>query len=532
MKINSTSQETTFKQIKLTSAELKNGSNKFKQILREPFVPNLKYELLELLEPHLNKEVDLKNFANQCTRKDFSVYLYLKFFKTLENNNTNNCNFENIIEELNISSENYIPREVTKDNPIYDGYNITKVNNLVEVLHNYLGISKECFLEKARRLPVLQYLTEISLPPKLNYISKNLGINTDDYIGYFLSNPKALILPGHVIVETANETMATLDVNLEDFRKLVTISPKLLTVNNLPTHIKDVAEFLETDEEKVKKLITENPKLATTSLDNIKTNFYAMKEYLNVNREKMLELSLLAARLIVDKPKFNQHNIEKICESLDILPTTYIKTANNSPTMYLKGPLKLKKLIDYLSDKLGYTDTEAKEFIAQNLNLLSYRLANIIEKTETNEQILNEELNIENKTYINLLKKNSHLMGCKNELIKQNINDMCDYLKIDKMTYSNMVIKAPLIITMYPEDININITGSAKLLNISKEEYKELCIKEPSLLRRMEKHLYFDITHNSSLIGLTEKEYIELGLKNTKLLAKRFDSLDEIYAIL
>lgn len=531
MQIYSMQQQTSFKQIKLTSAELKNGSNKFKQILKEPLVPNLRYELLEVLEPHLNKEVDLKNFANQCTRKDFAVYLYLKFFKVLEDNKTNN-NFENIIEELNTSSDNYIPRPVTKDNEIYDGYNITKVNNLVKNLHNYLGISKECLLEKAQRLPVLQYLTETSLPLKINFISKKLGINTEDYISYFVANPKAFILPGHVIVETANETMSTLDINLEDFRKMVTITPKLLTVHNLRAHIREVAEFLETDEDKIKNLIKENPKVATTSLDNIKTNFYAMKEYLNIDREKMLELSLLAARLIVDKAKYNQNNIKKLSEELNILPTTFIKTANNSPTMYLKGPAKLKKLIEYLSNKLEYTDTEAKDFIAQNLNLLTYRLSNIIEKTETNQKLLKEELNIDNNTYIDMLKKNSYIMGCKKELIKENINSMCEYLGINKKNYSNMVIKVPLIVTMYPEDIDINVTNSAKLFKISKEEYKQLCIKEPTLLRRMGKHLYFDITHNSSLIGLTEKEYIELGLKNTKLLAKRFETLEEIKAVL
>ena len=365
----------SFKQIKLSDSELQASKNGYKKVFAEPLITKHKENLFDIFEPHLNKEVDLKNYVTGPERKNFATALYVKFFEILENNRLSNSSIEDFIGDLNDFSENFVGRQVEKDSPGCAEYSVTKAKNLTNSICKYLGCSKEVFWDKAQKLPILQYLYEYSIPFNVKYVSEKLGFTKEEYISFFNVNPKTFIYPAEKVVEKAYEAMNVLEIdNLEQFRYLVKLNPQLLAMRDVESQMNELSDFLNVDKDTLLSMVRSNLQLLTTKISSIKSNFYMMKNYLNVDNEKMQELAVIAPLLVTKSYEKNKKNLEDISNTLGILPISYIQKANFLPAMYSITSNKLEKWIDFIVEKFNYSRLEAKDYIAKNLGILIFSL--------------------------------------------------------------------------------------------------------------------------------------------------------------
>lgn len=519
----------SFKQILLSRPEYNDGKKLFDELVYDNSISGNKDLLFDIFEPHLNKEVELKDFKNADNRKYFSKNLYLKFFKILNAAVAHNGDIGDFIHRLNIYCHNFVENFDPNETISMTNYNVSNVENLVEDFYTYLGMSKEAFLVKNQKFPVLQNKSLDLLKDDVKYVVENLGFTEEEYLSALSKNFLAILSTGDSIVEKAKETTEILKVkDLEEFRLLVSMNPALLTPYNLKDKLNAIAEFLDVDEEKIIDSVKDFSLLATYKLDEIKSNFYAMKDYLKVDRDKMVEISLLNSGMLTCDFEKNKHKYEDLANIFDLSTDSYIRRANEATTIHLITPKKLEKYFDYISKQLGYSREETIDYVKKNFNLLSYKFENIVQRTADNYTVLKEEFGIDYDTYRKILEKNSWIMGSKNGLIKQNIIDACEYFNIDKDTYAKMAIEYPRLLTAYISSLDKNIGDLAEILGLTKEEYKQICLKDPKMAMRIPHLFREDVENNANLLDLSMKDFGRLAQKNPVLITKRYDTLDEL----
>lgn len=523
----------SFKQIVLSNDEFENGKKTFYQLTTDPESSECREKLFDIFESHLNKEVELKDFKEQGSKRFFSTYMYTKFFNTLENVLLHNGSFGDLIFRLNAFSKYFTEKPLTDVKTETETFNVSDAEKLTQDFCNYLGITKNDFIKKNQRYPILRKKNVEELKKDVDFVVENLGFNQEEYLQILLRNSAAFFRSGSEIVDSAKNTMKTLKIdNIEDFRALVSTNPALLTPHELVDRIKIIAEFLDADEESVITAIKNYSLLATYKIDDLKSNFYAMKDYLKLDREQMSKLSLLNTSMLTNTLERNKMRYESIASVLGLSTDAFIKKANSLPTIHLMNPAKLESYLTYLSEKLGYTREGTIEYVFHNLNVLSYKFNNIIQRTAENGRILKEELKIDDDTYKSMLIKNSCIFGARSEFIKQNIGEACEYFNVDKSTYAKMIASYPRILTAYVVTIDNNITELANVLNIDKEDYKKLCIKEPNLVIRTPEFFAEDVASNAELLKMSKEDFVSLARKNPFLLTKRFNNIREIEVLM
>jgi len=315
----------SFKQINLSASEYKDCQNLFKKSLSDSFDLNNRDELFDVFEPHLNREVELKHFKTEKCRRFFAASLYVKFFKMLESCIAYNTGFDSLVDKLNNYCENFVELEQTNNEPSYTNFNVSSVENRAHDLYKYLGMTREDFLKKNQRFPILQSKSVEELKQDVAYVVEKLGFDEEEYIRILTRNFPAIAYSGTSLVEIAQKTMETLEIKeLDEFRTLVKINPALLTPHDLAENIADIASFLDVDESRVKEAIKYYSLLATYRIENVKSNFYAMKDYLKVDREKMVDLALLNTAMLTCDLDKNKKRYEDVAGILGILPETFI----------------------------------------------------------------------------------------------------------------------------------------------------------------------------------------------------------------
>ena len=530
MQIDFQNPSLNFKQIKLSEMELISVKNKYGDMLRELNNPKHNYRMFDIFESHLNNEVELKNYKTGKERKYFATNLYIKFFEILDTVKTKNLPIESFIDHLN----NYIDKFYIRHTPDTDiqklqDYNVTSAKNAAHYMYKYLDMSKEEFLKLAQTVPFFPRTFCNYLKNNTNILVENLGFTEKECIDLYKRNPALMVRSGNNLVEKAKSIIGKLNIeNNEDFRAIVKSNPSLYTFDYLDDSIQNIAKFLDTEEDNVKKMIKSQPYLATTKINHIKRNFFAMKDYLKVERDKMVEIAIMAPVTIALPFDMCKKKYEDIANILGILPETYFNKANSLPAMYRISIQKLEKYIDFIMTKLSYTREEAINYIAKNLNVLSYKYTNMVSRSDANYEILNKELNINYETFLDLLEKNAWIMGHKEEFIDKHIKDVRAYFDIDKKTEVRMFEDNPQLITYFVENIDRDITDASEYFKIDKEEYKQMCITEPLLATRPLKHHLVDIRENAKIMGMTEKEFIEFGRKNPEFLAYDSEQIAEL----
>ena len=529
MQINKNFQEPTFKQIKLSEEELKEAKSYFQKILSEPDNPKHNYDMFDIFESHLNNEVELKDIKTGKGRKNFASNLYIKFFQILESTKKSNNSFESFLDNLNNFSEKFYVKDFFLNDflGLLD-YNVSSAKRAAYHFYKYLDMSKEDFLKMCQGTPVLQHTSQNLLKKDIQKVSNYLGFEEKECFDLYKRNPGAMIRPHTWIIKNADNNMKILNIkDMEEFRNILKGNSEMLTCENLESVITDIAEFLNTSEDNVKKMIKTQPHLATMKFEHIQKNFDSMKEYFNVDRNKMTEIAVIAPITIKDASENNKRKYEEVAKTLKMPVETFIHKGNQLPAIYRTGPAKLYRIVDFLSEKLGYTYEETIDYVAKNLNILSYRYKNIVKNVDENFKVYNEEIGLDYDTYLYLLEENAWIIGHKQDFIRKNIEDYRDYFNIDNEAYAIMLEKNPQIATSFIVNVDKNIVDSSYLLDLDEEDYKEMCVIEPLLMTRQVKFHEQDVPENANILGISEYDFIELGFKNPMLLAVGPDYITE-----
>lgn len=530
MQISFIDQQPNFKQIKLSEAEIIKAKGRYQYMLKELENSSHNYKMFDIFESHLNKEVDLKQYKTGKERKYFSTNLYVKFFEILESTKTRNLPFESFIDNLN----NYIDKFNIKKTPNSDyaklqGYDVTSAKITARHFHEYLDMPKEEFLKMTQKTPFFHNTSIAYLKLQTDNLIKTLGFTEKECIEMYKKNPAAMIHSSYTMIARANTAMKALDIDkIEDLRNLLKNNPKILTFDYLEDSIKNISEFLDTEEKNVKMMIKTQPYIATMKLSHIKKNFYAMKDHVKVDRNKMVEIAVMAPITLAIPFDMSKKKYEDISRTVGVLPETFYNKANALPALYRVSMQKLEKFIDFVSKTLDYTREEAADYIGKNLNILSYNYKNIVDRTQTNFERLNKELGVDYDTYLYMLEENAWIMGQKPDDISKNIKDVKEYFNVDKKTQVRMFEDNPQLITYYKENFDRDITDASNYFKIDKEEYKQMCVIEPLLATRPIKHHISDIPENAKIMGMTEKEFIELGKKHPEYLAYDSEQIAEL----
>ena len=530
MQIDFKNPSLNFKQIRLNEAEMKIVQSKYQQMLNELENSKQKSKIFDIFESHLNNEVELKNYKTGKERKYFSTNLYVKFFEILESTKTRNLPFESFIDNLN----NYIDKFNIKKTPDSDyakleGYNVSSAKKAAYHMYNFLNMSKEEFLKLAQTSSFFSNTSGSYLKNGTNNLVKTWGFTEEECVDLYKRNPDAMMHSCNWLISRANDTMKKLNIkDIEDFKALVKANPALLTFDNLEESIRDIAEFLDTEENNVKRMIKSQPYLATMKLSHIKKNFYAMKDHVKVDRNKMVEIAVMAPITLAIPFDMSKKKYEGISRTIGVLPETFYNKANALPAIYRVSTQKLEKFIDFVSKTLGYTREDAADYIGRNINILSYNYKNIVDRTQKNYERLNQELNVDYDTYLYMLEENAWIMGQKPDDISKNIKDVKEYFNVDKKTQARMFEDNPQLITYYKENFDRDITDASNYFKIDKEEYKQMCVIEPLLATRPIKHHKNDFSENAKIMGMSEKEFIELGKKHPEILAYDSEQIAEI----
>ena len=533
MQINLTNQNPTFKQIKLSEAEIEKAKARYACMLREIEKPIHNYKMFDIFESHLNKEVDLKNFKTGKERKYFSTKLYVKFFETLDSIKVKNQPFECVVDSLN----NYIDKFYLKNQPENDyaklrSFNVTSAKNAAYNMSKDLNMSQEEFLKLAQKHSFFSKTSGLYLKLCREDLIKNLGFTEEECIDLYKRNPVSMMRSSKWLIDKAKDTMKKLNIEkLEDFRELVKNNPNLLTFEYLEDSIKNIAEFLDTERDNVIKMIKSQPYLGTIKMEHFKNNFYAMKNHINVNREKMVEIATMAPATVAIPFDINKDKYEKISKNIGVSPEVFYIHANTLPAIYRITLSKLEKYIDFIMKKFGYTHDEAANYIGKNINILSYKFKNAVERSESNFKVLNQELGIDYETYLYLLEENAWIMGHKEDFIRKNVKDIREYFNVDEKTQKRMFEDNPQLITYFVENVDNDIIGASEYFKINKEEYKQMCIIEPLLATRPIKHHQTDVPENAKIVGISTDDFIELGRKEPKYLAYTPDQILELETI-
>ena len=394
MQVNLKNTNLTFKQIILSENEFQEAKKHLEQLVSEPNNPSHNYKMFDLFESHLNNEVELKKYVAGKDRRYFSTNLYIKFFEILRCTKEHNWTIESFVTNLN----NYIDRFIIKknvenDDPNLLNYNVTSAQKAAHNFCTKLGLTKKDFLILAEKVPFLSYKSGNSAKRGMDEISDYFKISQEECLELYKRNPQAILRSSEWLINHAQNIMKILNVeDINEYKTILKNNAQLLTFEELEDSIKTLAEFLDTENENIITIMRTQPLLANMKLDHIKGNFYAMKNYLKVSRDKMSEIALLAPVTIKDPFALNKLKYESIANTLGISFETFVNRANYLPAIYRITHTKLERYIDFIAQNLDFTKEEAINYISRNLNILSYTYSNMSKKTEDNFELLNKEL--------------------------------------------------------------------------------------------------------------------------------------------
>ena len=519
MKIDLIRQNINFKQIKLTEAEFKNAQNLYNQIKIDPSDLSKFLKTFDIFEPHLNKEVVLKQKESSKARKIFSVTLFIKFFEILERSINRLQPIEAFLENLNKYSNNYTLKESDKDKKLESDYNVSTVNDTITYISNYLDMPKEKILNITKNNNSLYHLDIDSFKNDINVLKKHFNLNEEEIFKIYRKNPFLIIQYNRDIIENTNYMIDKLKIDKETFLKQELFSHTLtMTKEKFDKRISDLTNFLNVEEAKVISMLPRQKLLLTLPLESIMRNFDSMQSYLGVDRNKMSEIAVMAPINIAQDFDERISDLQNVMDTLNISFDKFVNNANNLPSMYRTTFKNLNVLINYISKNLGLSKEEATTYLAINNAILSYRLTNIENNKKNNFEVLNKELDIDQESYIEIMKKNSRILGAKSSMIEENLKLITEIFEVDKNTLFKMINENPFILTTHFDYVINCISENSEFFNINIDDYIKICIKYPKLITRCLKNNLKHISIISELRNVKESELIDLCKKNPEML--------------
>ena len=159
MQVFLNTQQPNFKQIQLSEAELEKGRNRLKMLKADPENPRHSYELFDIYEKHLNKEVDLKHCKTGNGRRYFSKNMYINFFRILEETRRLNFSLEYFTEALQGCINKFDPDwkfDIKRDDPKLTNYNLSSAKEDASHMYRFLGMTKPEFLNATQKVKFFQ----------------------------------------------------------------------------------------------------------------------------------------------------------------------------------------------------------------------------------------------------------------------------------------------------------------------------------------------------------------------------------------
>lgn len=495
MQIDSLQQNINFRQIKLSESEVKVAQDAFKQILGNPSAPKDLFKIFDIFESHLNNEIVQKQAESSKARKLFTVTLFHKFFKILNNANNKLKPFDFFIDNLNGYIDKYSLNEKTKDMFFKYDYNITTLNETIDHICNSLGMSKEEFMKQVEdnNSNILYYLTIDNYESNINALKKHFKLD-DEIVDLVGKNIDIISKPSDAIIKASNYFINLVSIDKSTYKHMIKNNPKLLslTENDMKNRIKELATFLNVEESRITPMLKQT-ELLTLPMKYITKNFNSMQEFLKVNKEKMSEIAVMSPSTIKNNFIYTQNDIQKIVDILGISLETFVEKANQMPAIYRITPKKLDNFINYISKALKMTYKEAIDYLVRNLSVLSYRYNNMVINHEENFKFLREELDFDIDSYVEALKCNSWILGESKESIETNLKDVLEIFNVDKKTLRNMVEKNPYILTTKYVDYMKNLFDGSIFFGVDEDVYKQMCIDNPILATKDLKYLQTNI---------------------------------------
>lgn len=347
--------QTSFKAIKLNESEQKKSDNLMFALrgASEEKSDTVKFQLYEIYDKHLQKEVDLK-CKGYHLKEDFSQEMFLKFFESLENIRKNIMPIEEFIPFLN---------------------NIKPSKNDTMTLVNERSIDQNI---NDSGLNIKYFLTNDNIPTYLS--SKNeeeRKIVKDELdkqmIGTDLKDVKKTILKDLSEGTSLKKMMNKLNLSSTAiYRHYHSALYQIQNTNDiLPKEIEDfVSEFSNRYEidsvERVKKAFSANPLLLRIDIEQIFKNIKDIAAMLEIPEKTFVMSGLKQPQLLVYKPESIQKNIKKNLKLFDMSKEEFIDAALKYPPLFYQKPETLNDNITKVSEIGGIEKADlidlAKDF--------------------------------------------------------------------------------------------------------------------------------------------------------------------------
>ena len=454
-------QLTTFKAIQLDQSEQKKSDELLRSLrgISNLKSETIKFQLYELYDKHLQKEVDAKTKGYHI-KEDFAQEMFLQFFEALEKIRKriltinefiptlneikpSKNDLKNGIAERNISSSeisSHIENFLTEDNlPQYS-------SSHSEAEKNFIKKSLEEIIEKSNLKDV----------EKRIFIERSKG-------EHFSDTAKKLNLSERCIRAYLSQAMMKIqdeqNILPEDFQNVITNMNNKYKINNI---------------EKVKKALII---YSATNKINEKDLFSKIKTYseiLNISEEEFFKAELRQPQLLYQHPEAIKERIVKIANLLNISEQDFIKIALKQPSLFTQKPETIK------------------EKVIASANLLD----------------------ISEQEFINAALKQPQLFYQKPETIKENVSKTTELLEISEQSFIKAGLKRPSLFYQKPETIRERVKASAKLLDIEEKEFIKLALIVPPLFTQKPESLKKNIEDLAKELDTDVIEIKELAINN------------------
>ena len=504
-------QLTTFKAIQLDQSEQKKSENLLHSLkgCSDLKSDNIKFQLYELYNKHLQKEIDLKT-KSYHTKEDFAQEMFLHFFETLEKIRTSILPIENFIQILNDKKPS--------NNELKSGV----VEKSIDINVN----NSKLFLK--------DLLTNDNTPQYKNQKSAEEKIAIEKEFDKLISESTLNDIENKILInigkgETIKQTAEKLGLSISRINNLYhrAINKIQNDKNILPKEFDDFANELNNkfkfgDSKKIKEILIENPILINKDKDEFFIKIKDLALLLNLSETEIFQILLKTPSLIGFRPDTIKENVKNSADILNISEKEFIEAALSRPQLFY---LKSETLKENIKNSAKIFNITEKEFIKAALiqPQLFYQKPETLYENIRNSAVI---FDITEKKFIKAALSRPQLFYQKPETLKENIKNSSNLFNITEKEFIKAAIKHPPLFSLKPETLKENVKNSSNLFNISEDEFIKAALRQPQLFSQKPETLYENIKNSSNLFNITEKEFIKVALKQPQLFYQKTETLN------
>lgn len=511
---------------------------------------NIKLELLDLFDKHIQKEAALK--SKWTSFDDYLQKMYLNFFEAIEN--IKNLTTQKLIDILDstapdknkiltntntISDSKHTTIEITETSkkskaqlkrlrektPLTDLENEFLEARASGKTLNELSIEKNRNLNSIRR-SILNAVAKIQdkegiLPKEFESFTNklineyNLTAPRHEIKNLLLNNAHLMNYPQEKLLKNIDQTSALLKISPKEYvlaalKQTQLFYQKPETIEN---NIVKASKLLQIESGEYTQAALKQPQLFYQKAESVAENIYKTSEMLEIPSKELTKAALNQPQLFYQKSDTILSNINTASKLLQINPKELSNAALRHPTLFCRNPQSIAENINILSAYLSVPQKQIAQIALKNPTLFCLNPNTIIENIKRTAKLLK----ISNKEWSMALLKQPPLFYMKPETISGNIKNTAKLLKINSKQLITSALKQPPIFCYNPETIVNNIKKTTSLLSISQKDFIQAALKHPTLFYLKPETIAENVTKSAKLINLSTKEYNTLALKKPTL---------------